>query len=54
MLVDIDRQEKWEEMLARKFEAIVVVTLGTTLPCLLAGALVGVVLKANFWSGALD
>lgn len=36
-------------MLARKFEAIVVATLGTTLPCLLAGALVGIVFRSNFW-----
>lgn len=35
--------------MARKFEASVVATLGTTLPCLLAGALVGAIYRSNFW-----
>lgn len=36
-------------MLARKFEAIVIATLGTSLPCLLAGALVGLLFRSSFW-----
>lgn len=35
-------------MLARKLHAIVISTVGTVLPCFLAGALAGVILKANF------
>lgn len=36
-------------MQARKFEAIVIATLGTILPCLLAGALVGCFFPSSFW-----
>jgi len=53
MLVGTDRRERREEMLARKFEAIVVATFGTILPCLLAGALVGFVFRSNFWTWTL-
>lgn len=36
-------------MLARKFEAIVVATLGTILPCLLAGATIGLLVPHIYW-----
>ncbi len=36
-------------MLARKVEAFVIAALGTILPCLLAGALVGVFFISSFW-----
>ena len=49
MLVDTDRRERREEMLARKFEAIVIATLGTILPCLLAGATIGLLVPHIFW-----
>ncbi len=36
-------------MLARKVEAIVIATLGSILPCLLAGAIVGGFFTSSFW-----
>lgn len=36
-------------MLARKFEAIVIATLGTALPCFLSGAIVGMFFRSSFW-----
>ena len=47
--MSIDRRERREDMLARKLQAIVVSAVGTVLPCLLAGALVGVVFRTSFW-----
>lgn len=35
--------------MARKFEAIIIALLGTTLPCLLAGVIAGSLLPQIFW-----
>lgn len=36
-------------MMTRKFEAIVIAAVGTVLPCLIAGALVGCFFTSSFW-----
>ncbi|ABK97876.1 hypothetical protein Ppro_0241 [Pelobacter propionicus DSM 2379] len=36
-------------MMTRKIAAIVIAVAGTVLPCLLAGAMVGIVFRSNFW-----
>jgi len=35
--------------MARKFEAILISAVGTALPCLIAGAIVGLCFISSFW-----
>jgi len=47
--MNIDRRERREDVMTRKIAPLVIAVAGTVLPCLLAGTLVGVVFRSNFW-----
>jgi hypothetical protein len=44
-----DRQRKAGYVMGRKFRAFVIAALGTVLPCLFAGAIVGLFFLTSFW-----
>jgi hypothetical protein len=49
----IDRRERREDMMVKKLQAIAISVVGTALPCLLAGAIVGMYFRSSFWYWAL-
>lgn len=47
--MDIDRRERRADVMKRKIAAIFIAVAGTVLPCLLAGAMVGLFIPSIFW-----